>query len=294
MKSFYAPVPSEVEPAPAAARPLVAEARLDERTRARIAIYDASAAAPRVEQIPPAEPSEYIEALSTRVYELAKAQGGPIPYTVIREVAENLIHAAFTEPVISVLDDGATIRFADQGPGIADKERAACPGFSTASSEMKRCIRGVGSGLPIVRDFLEVTGGSLDIEDNLGTGSVVTISVASKTGALRSVAAHETSLSSRSTSPVQLAPEPAMGAEAEIGGLFPRPRLTTRQKHVLAIVMESSGAGPSLVAKELGVGVSTAYRDLASLEELGLIISESGKRTLTDEGLSYLDDFLVR
>jgi predicted DNA-binding transcriptional regulator YafY len=53
-------------------------------------------------------------------------------------------------------------------------------------------------------------------------------------------------------------------------------------------VLESGLAGPSLVAKELGVGVSTAYRDLASLEEAGLIVSEAGKRTLTPEGLSYL------
>ena len=40
---------------------------------------------------------------------------------------------------------------------------------------MKDVIRGVGSGLPIVRDFLSVTGGSLSIEDNLGGGSVVTV-----------------------------------------------------------------------------------------------------------------------
>ena len=43
---------------------------------------------------------------------------------VIREIVENFIHAHFVEPIISILDGGNTIRFADQGPGIEDKERA--------------------------------------------------------------------------------------------------------------------------------------------------------------------------
>ena len=78
--------------------------------------------------------------------------------------------------------------------------------------------------------------------------------------------------------------------------LLPRAehRLTTRQKHVLALVLESGLAGPSLVAKELGVGLSTAYRDLASLEEAGLITADAGKRTLTAAGLSYLGDLTHR
>ena len=58
--------------------------------------------------------------------------------------------------------------------------------------------------------------------------------------------------------------------------------------------MESGSAGPSLVAKELGCGVSTAYRDLASLEELGLICSDGGKRTLTDQGLGCFDHLVTR
>jgi len=71
-------------------------------------------------------------------------------------------------------------------------------------------------------------------------------------------------------------------------------RLSTRQKQVLALVMESGSAGPSLVAKELSVGISTAYRDLASLEDVGLITSDGGKRTLTDQGLTYIDDLIAR
>ena len=70
----------------------------------------------------------------------------------------------------------------------------------------------------------------------------------------------------------------------------PAAKLTTRQKHVLALVLESGSAGPSIVSRELAVGLSTAYRDLASLEELGLIVAESGKRTLTEKGLAYLGE----
>jgi ribosomal protein S19E (S16A) len=44
------------------------------------------------------------------------------------------------------------------------------------------------------------------------------------------------------------------------------------------------------VAKELSVGLSTAYRDLASLEDFGLIKAEGGKRSVTEDGLSFLDE----
>ncbi len=73
-----------------------------------------------------------------------------------------------------------------------------------------------------------------------------------------------------------------------------RPRLTTRQTQVLALVLESGSAGPSLVAKELSVGLSTAYRDLAFLEELNLIEAEGGKRTVTEQGLTFLDELTAR
>ena len=45
---------------------------------------------------------------------------------------------------------------------------------------MKRYIRGVGSGLPIVREYLDYSHGTISIEDNLGTGAVVTISLSSE------------------------------------------------------------------------------------------------------------------
>ncbi len=262
--------------------------------RARVAIYDDVAAAPRVEEIWEPETSAYIEALSSRVYLLVKEQGGTIPYTVIREVAENFIHARFAEPVISIMDGGHTVRFADQGPGIADKDKALLPGYTTASGEMKAHIRGVGSGLPIVREYLSVFGGTLVIEDNLGSGAVITISL-SPTRARNLGDVTSPSIPARSREPYR---DESAASVLLLDGSditdqpLACPRLSTRQKHVLALVMESGSAGPSLVSRELGVGISTAYRDLASLEEIGLISSDGGKRHLTDDGMSYLDELM--
>ncbi len=47
----------------------------------------------------------------------------------MREVSENFIHARFKEIIVSILDHGNTIRFADQGPGINFKDKAQLPGF---------------------------------------------------------------------------------------------------------------------------------------------------------------------
>lgn len=144
---------------------------------ARIALYDDLRSAPRVTEINPAPTGEFIENLATKIYEQAKGSGGTIPYTVIREVSENFIHARFAEVTVSILDSGNTIRFADQGPGIFHKEKAQIPGFTSAVEPMKHYIRGVGSGLPIVKEYLDFSHGTISIEDNLGTGSVVTISL---------------------------------------------------------------------------------------------------------------------
>jgi DNA-binding transcriptional ArsR family regulator/anti-sigma regulatory factor (Ser/Thr protein kinase) len=232
---------------------------------ARIAIYDSLAVAPRVEEIDASDLGEAIEKVASRTYNLARERGGGVPYTIIREIAENLIHAGFSEVVVTILDEGNTVRFADQGPGIADKSRAFLPGFSTATADMKRHIKGVGSGLPIVKECLSFAGGTVEIDDNLGTGTVVTLRVAPK--------------------PKEVETSPNTGT--------PRVRLPDRQKQVLSLVMELGSAGPSVVARELAVGLSTAYRDLASLEDAGLIVAdESGKRALTEHGVSLLDTIL--
>ena len=146
------------------------------RHPARIAVYDDAAAAPRVVVVEPKDVRAYLEEITLQVTQLAQGQGGTIPFMVIREIVENFIHAYFMEPTISILDHGNTIRFSDQGPGIAQKERALQYGTTSATEEMRRYIRGVGSGLPYAQQYMVDKGGSLRIDDNIAGGTVVTIS----------------------------------------------------------------------------------------------------------------------
>jgi anti-sigma regulatory factor (Ser/Thr protein kinase) len=223
-----------------------------------------------VERVVAQSARDLIESLASRTYELSHSAGGRIPYSVIREVVENIIHAGFVEVVVSILDEGSTIRCADQGPGIRDKERVFLPGFTTATEPMKRVIKGVGSGLPIARECIGFSGGEIEVEDNLGTGTVVTVRM-------------------DPPSPVST---PAIDASA--GNALPL-ALTLRQKQVLSLAMELGSLGPTLVSRELGVGLSTAYRDLEQLSGLGLITSDdTGKRALTEQGARYLDALLGR
>lgn len=281
---------------------------------ARIAVYDGAGSAPRVEEVAIADTGEYIALLASRTYELARAMGGRVPFSVINEVVENYIHADFRGPVVTILDSGNTIRFSDQGPGIKDKDRALEPGFTTASAAMKRYIRGVGSGLPLVRECLSLNEGTVEVEDNLGSGAVVTVSVAGLKGRVRAPQPPESVIGGAASTNVSASVDSAPSAQSarldsSAAGMAPgdsfvlepttypahggTSRLTNRQKRVLALVMDAGEAGPSLVARELAIGLSTAYRDLAHLEALGFIVAdESGKRSLTPEGSAFLHSLL--
>ena len=151
---------------------------LDDAVRypARIAVYDDAAAAPRVVVVEPKDVRSYLEEITATVNRLEREQGGPIPFMVVREIVENFVHAYFVAPTISILDGGNTIRFCDQGPGIPEKTRALEYGTTSATEEMRHYIRGVGSGLPYVQQYMQDKGWSLTIEDNIGHGTVVTLS----------------------------------------------------------------------------------------------------------------------
>ena len=144
---------------------------------ARIAVYDDMLSTPRVIVIEPKDIRSYLEEITNTVNACVKEQGGKIPFMVIREIVENFIHAYFIEPTVSVLDGGNTLRFADQGPGIANKRLALEAGMTSADEHMKRYIRGVGSGFPTVQQYLEMAGGRLTIEDNMNKGTVVTVTL---------------------------------------------------------------------------------------------------------------------
>ena len=77
--------------------------------------------------------------------EEVRASGGGVPEEALRELIENLVHARFSGVVISVLDEGNVVRISDRGPGIEQKERAFEFGFSGATLEAVREIRGVGA-----------------------------------------------------------------------------------------------------------------------------------------------------
>lgn len=194
----------------------------------RISVYDDMFSTPRVIVVEQSDVRTYLEDVTNTVYRTMKEQGGKLSLMIIRELVENFIHAQFSEPVISILDNGNTIRFADQGPGIGDKERAFEFGVTSADREKKRYIRGTGAGLPMVQQYVENAGGAIAVEDNLGAGTVVTVSVdpkraaelehaVSRGAAVRSGCAHE---AEPTATPMQSPTDP-WGAGAYQAGTYP-------------------------------------------------------------------------
>jgi hypothetical protein len=229
----------------------------------RIAIYDTLTSPPRVITVEEQDLPALIASLAEKTYHYCREQGGQVPYSVIQELIENLLHAYFRDVVITILDNGQTIRISDHGPGVDDKDRAFQPGFTTATAEQRHIIRGVGSGLPLARESLQFLRGILTVEDNLGSGAVFTIKMPS-------------------------APQPVAAAPG-----VPDVKLTNRQTKILVLLMELGSAGPTQVGKELGFAPATAFRELAVLQEMGLINSlDGGKRALREEGLRLLESIL--
>lgn len=229
----------------------------------RIAIYDTLTSAPRVITVEEQDLPTLIAALAEKTYHYCRDQGGQVPYSVLKELIENLLHAYFKDVVITILDGGQTIRISDHGPGVVDKERAFLPGFTTATAVQREIIRGVGSGLPLARESLQFLRGVLTVEDNLGSGAVFTIKM------------------------------PVHPPRQETSEETPETKLTTRQTKVLVLLMELGSAGPTAIARELGIAPATAYRELVVLDGMGLIHSlGDGKRALREEGLRLLDRIL--
>lgn len=230
---------------------------------ARVALYDDLRSAPRITKIEPARTTDYIEHLATTIHEQSKLAGGKIPYSVIREVSENCIHAQFREIVVSILDDGNTIRFSDQGPGIQDKEKVQKPGFTSAIEPMKEYIRGVGSGFPIVKDYLDFLDGSIVIEDNINAGAVITISLVKQPTVV---------------SPSTISPPLQQAA-------IPHVPLSEREVEFVSLLLHEGDLGITEIHNITGVSQSSVHNTLKKLEEAGLVEKNAGKkRGLTDIG----------
>jgi len=143
----------------------------------RIAVYDNFTSIPRIIDLRHDSINDFIDITTEKIYRISHDQGGKVPYTIIKEIVENLIHAQFSEVIITIINNGNQIIISDQGPGISDIEKAMLPGFTSATREMKSFIRGVGSGLPIVKETIRFSGGTIDIKNNMSKGTVVILKI---------------------------------------------------------------------------------------------------------------------
>lgn len=244
------------------------EEEIPQLTPTRIAVYDDYLSEPRVVDIQPNNITDYIEDITVKTYELSQQKGGSIPYAVIREVCENFIHARFKDPCISILNDGNTIKFTDQGPGIEDKMRAQQFGFTSATTEERQYIRGVGSGLPRIKEYLQITNGRLIIEDNIREGTVVTIQMNQNTPNQEPVIYRETLQENKNITQ----------------------EISEREYNILVLASELGRIGPTDVEQRLSIPLATGHRALAKLEKLGLLQkNDEGKRIITDQGRNFLD-----
>lgn len=272
-------------------------------SQTRIAVYDDLLSSPRIIDIAPAPILDFIENIASTTYESVRSLGGSLPYTVIREIAENFIHADFKECTVSVLNNGNTVRFSDQGPGIEKKDLVLQPGISSATAEMKHFIRGVGSGFPLVREYLEHTNGYLSIDDNAVEGVVVTLTTLTKneTQALQDHRSTTASiLASRNIPPRDPVDKRIFSSETgrvtkETFSLSELPAqvnyLKPREEQTLLLLYKEGMLGSGDLTEPLGISAPTATRLLQRLEQLGFVeVSSSKKRILSNEGLAYIQE----
>ncbi len=185
------------------------------------------------------------------------------PALALREIADNFIHA--TPCTGSVVLDASfkSIYVSDTGPGMGSVELALKPGYSTATALQRSYVRGVGLGLHLAREELRSLGGDLHVNSIAGEGTYLHLVLSNGAGA----------------------PDDAAALESLC--------LNERQNNVLFLLSEGQSLGPSEVAAELSIGVSTAHRELVKLQESGLIfLANNGKRGLSDVGRSYLQSLL--
>ena len=248
---------------------------------ARVAVYDDASAAPRVVVIEPTDVRSYLEEITATVNRLSHEQGGSVPFMVIREIVENFIHAYFQAPTITILDDGNTIRFSDRGPGIREKALALEYGTSSATEEMKRYIRGVGSGLPYVQQYMADKGGSLDIEDNISGGTVVTISTRPVPEAR---AVSNASGTAPGAAPLDPDPRGTAGTAGAAGAQAPLVELDERGEAVMSYLASHESVGPSDLVRACGRSAASWSRTLSALAAQGLVMKVGQKYQTTAIG----------
>ena len=199
------------------------------------------------------DPQELIHRLCTATETVIRDLGADLPQPAVAALVENLVHAGFMCATVTVLDAGRTVRVADRGRGIPDKRRALEPGYSSAGPAERSVIRGVGSGLAVAARLAAERGGSLEINDNLGGGTVVTLTVAG--GSRQTEEARVGPILAQLTHPAR----PARSSE-----------LTDDGKRVLLLLAELGGAGLPTICAELRIDGRAARGELDELRHLGL------------------------
>ena len=259
------------------------------RYAARIAVYDDKSAAPRVVLVEPKDVRSYLDEIAATVNQLAHEQGGKIPFMVMREIVENFIHARFVAPTISIMDNGNTIRFSDQGPGIKEKNRALEFGTSSATEEMKSFIRGVGFGLPYAQQYMVEKGGSLTLEDNISVGTIVTLSTRrSKDAHIQTLPTQEDTEEAPVNQEEQSIPRTSHTVPQQPVTQLPNLVLTDRAKLVLQYLSEHEWVGATELTSAYGLSTPTWSRELKSLVNIGIIGKIGQKYKLTTIGETLL------
>ncbi|MBQ3004322.1 MAG: ATP-binding protein [Clostridia bacterium] len=87
-----------------------------------------------------------------------------------------VIHAGGGEIDVEISPEAVTAVFKDEGPGIADVEKAMQEGFSTAPDNVRNLGFGAGMGLPNIKRYSD----EMDIKSTVGVGTVMTIKVLNK------------------------------------------------------------------------------------------------------------------
>ena len=229
---------------------------------ARIAVYDDFRSAPRIVEVEVEETRDFLGHLAAKIYEEEQAAGGKIAYSVIKQVSENFIHAGFKEMVVSIFPGGKEIRFSDQGPGIENVEDVLRPGFSTATQAMKKYIDGVGSGLPIAKEYLTLNNGCIEIESNLNHGCVITL---------------KENVEENVVIPANFSKEVAINS-----------KLSARQFSILHMLASGETFGNKQIAEELELPQSSVHNELNKLQDMNMVEKVGTKRRITDLGLQVI------
>jgi len=218
---------------------------------ARIAIYHEPTEPPTVSEIAGDDPGTLIE----RLFE-AVARWARLPIIAVREIIENLVHADFRDALVSVLSNGHVVRVSDSGPGIENPTLAMQPGFTTAGTQERSIIRGVGCGLPLAASVMDAEGGTIEFSQNLRGGTVVTL----------------------------MTPDHPIEDDSD-NSVMP----AEDDRLVMALLLEMGPSHPERIATELFWTVGRCGRELVVLESRGLVSrDDEGRRALTPNGSCLL------